>query len=448
MVFMTAELPLTNTPEFSVSDISNALKKTVEGAFSHVRVRGELSRVTIAKSGHLYSDLKDDKAVLNIVCWKGTVQKLPIHPEEGMEVICTGRLTTFPGSSRYQMVIESMELAGEGALLKLLEERKRRLGEEGLFDADRKKPLPFLPKTIGVVTSPTGAVIRDIIHRIRDRFPCHIIVWPVQVQGKGAESQITRGIQGFNKVQSDNRPDIIIIARGGGSLEDLMAFNEESVVRAVAASDIPVISAVGHETDTTLIDYVSDQRAPTPTGAAEMAVPVIDNLRAQIMDDDMRLNQSMKRMIETGAQNLSQTTRILAHPNRMIEPLEQKFDYIQGQLSSNFERYLDHKDKSLHGLSGRLQTPRAVIDKASLSLHNITSRMAGAKDRILPPQDDKLESLSRMLETLSYKNTLDRGFAVLRNSEGNILDTTKAISNSTDINITVKDGSLSVKNRV
>jgi exodeoxyribonuclease VII large subunit len=448
MVFMTAELPLTNTPEFSVSDISNALKKTVEGAFSHVRVRGELSRVTIAKSGHLYSDLKDDKAVLNIVCWKGTVQKLPIHPEEGMEVICTGRLTTFPGSSRYQMVIESMELAGEGALLKLLEERKRRLGEEGLFDADRKKPLPFLPKTIGVVTSPTGAVIRDIIHRIRDRFPCHIIVWPVQVQGKGAESQITRGIQGFNKVQSDNRPDIIIIARGGGSLEDLMAFNEESFVRAVAASDIPVISAVGHETDTTLIDYVSDQRAPTPTGAAEMAVPVIDNLRAQIMDDDMRLNQSMKRMIETGAQNLSQTTRILAHPNRMIEPLEQKFDYIQGQLSSNFERYLDHKDKSLHGLSGRLQTPRAVIDKASLSLHNITNRMAGAKDRILPPQDDKLKSLSRMLETLSYKNTLDRGFAVLRNSEGNILDTTKAISNSTDINITVKDGSLSVKNRV
>ena len=445
---MNGELSLSNTPEFSVSDISNALKQTVEGAFSHVRVRGELSRVTIAKSGHLYSDLKDDKAVLNIVCWKGTVQKLPIRPEEGMEVICTGRMTTFPGSSRYQMIIESMELAGEGALLKLLEDRKKKLAAEGLFDQDRKKPLPFLPKTIGVVTSPTGAVIRDIIHRIRDRFPCHIIVWPVQVQGTGAESQITRGIKGFNKVTTDNRPDLIIVARGGGSLEDLMAFNEESVVRAVADSDIPVISAVGHETDTTLIDYASDRRAPTPTGAAEMAMPVRDNLYAQIMDDGLRLTQSLKRMIDNGSQILNQTTRILTHPNRMIEPLEQKFDYLQGQLGNNFTRQLEHKDKALHGLSGRLQTPRSTIDKASLSLKNITDRMSQTKSRITPQQEDKLQSLSRMLETLSYKNTLDRGFAVLRGGKGEILDNVDTIKQSSTVDITVKDGSFILKNSV
>ena len=303
-------MTLSNIPEYSVSDLSRALKQTVEDTFAHVRVRGELSRITIAKSGHLYSDLKDENAVLNVVCWKGTVQTLSIRPEEGMEVICTGRMTTFPGSSRYQLVIESMELAGEGALLKLLEDRRKRLLAEGLFDEAHKKTLPFLPQTIGVVTSPTGAVIRDIIHRIRDRFPCHIIVWPVQVQGQGAADQIARGIRGFNAVKTDNRPDVIIVARGGGSLEDLMAFNEEVVVRAAFESAIPLISAVGHETDTTLIDFAADKRAPPPTGAAEMAVPVRENLMAQIYDDGLRLSQSLKRMIDIYGRNLDQTSRM------------------------------------------------------------------------------------------------------------------------------------------
>ncbi len=429
-----------NVPEFSVSDLSRAVKQTVEGAFSHVRVRGELSRITIAKSGHLYSDLKDENAVINVVCWKGTVSKLSIRPEEGMEVICTGRLTTFPNGSRYQLIIESMELAGEGALLKLLEQRKQQLMAEGLFNPDNKKPLPFLPKTIGVVTSPTGAVIRDIIHRIRDRFPCHIIVWPVMVQGQNAADQITRGIQGFNKVQSDNRPDLIIVARGGGSLEDLMAFNEENVVRATALSDIPIISAVGHETDTTLIDFASDIRAPTPTGAAEMAVPVLENLRAQIMDDDIRLNQSLKRMIETYTRTLQQTTRVLDHPNRMIEPLEQKFDGLSEKLNNGFERFLDKNDKNLHGLSSRLQTPRAVIEKANLTLSNIDNRLNQAKDRMITPHHDKIQSLSRMLETLSYKSILNRGYAVLKNDKGDILSTTQSIKETKSIHATVKDG--------
>jgi exodeoxyribonuclease VII large subunit len=362
-----------------------------------------------------------------------------------MEGICTGRMTTFPGSSRYQLVIESMELAGEGALLKLLEHRKQALAAEGLFDESRKKPLPFLPKTIGVVTSPTGAVIRDIIHRIRDRFPCHIIVWPVAVQGQGAADQITRGINGFNKVKSDNRPDLIIVARGGGSLEDLMAFNEENVVRAAAASDIPLISAVGHETDTTLIDYAADMRAPTPTGAAEMAVPVLDNLRAQIQDDDMRLRGTVKRMLDNHTKIIEQTTRILANPIRMIEPLEQRFDTVSDKLNTGFGRVIDRKDRALHGLSGRLQTPRAVMSHAKTKLENIHNRLIYTGTKILPSKEDRLQSLSRMLETLSYKSVLNRGYAVLSDDKGQLLDTTDSITAANTITAKVKDGEIKVR---
>jgi exodeoxyribonuclease VII large subunit len=435
---------LPNVPEYSVSDLSLALKKTVETTFDHVRVRGELSRVTIAKSGHLYSDLKDENANLNVVCWKGTVQKLPLRPEEGMEVICTGRMTTFPGSSKYQLVIESMELAGEGALLKLLEDRKKKLAAEGLFDEARKKQLPFLPKTIGVVTSPTGAVIRDIIHRIRDRFPCHIIVWPVQVQGQGAEAGITRAIQGFNKTKSENRPDLIIVARGGGSLEDLMAFNEESVVRAAAASDIPLISAVGHETDVTLIDFAADVRAPTPTGAAEMAVPVLDNLRAQLLDDETRLRQSVKRIIQDGVKTIENAARILSRPEAMIEPLAQKFDHISEKLNSAFTRRVDHYDRTLHGLSGRLQTPKSVIEKAELQFNATISQFTKLPQNMISPKKDILSSLGRMLETLSYKKTLERGYAVIKDDKGNVLSHAQNIKNADIVDITVQDGSITL----
>jgi exodeoxyribonuclease VII large subunit len=431
-----------NVPEFSVSDISRALKQTVETSFSHVRVRGELSRVTLAKSGHLYSDLKDESSVLNIVCWRGSVQKLSIKPEEGMEVICIGRMTTFPGSSRYQLVVESMELAGEGALLKLLEDRKKKLAAEGLFDEDRKIPLPFLPKTIGVVTSPTGAVIRDIIHRVSDRFPCRVMVWPVQVQGVGADAQVAQGIEGFNKASDRNRPDLIIVARGGGSLEDLMAFNEENVVRAVAASTIPVISAVGHETDTTLIDYVSDRRAPTPTGAAEMAVPVIDSIWASVDDYRARLKQSLKRLIETYTQTLHVSSRVLDHPHRLIEPLEQRYDTVSHKLDNAFIRNVDVQDKKLLSLGGRLKTPQSVLDQGQLSLDNLFGRMKQAGTRIIPERTDKVSGLDRMLETLSYKSILNRGYAVLHGEDGQLLDDVDAIQSAEKIKVTVKDGSV------
>ena len=272
-----------NAPEFSVSEISGVVKRMIEGEFSHVRIRGEVGRVSRPASGHLYLDLKDDRAVLAAVIWKGVASRLQTRPEEGMEVVATGRLTTFPGQSRYQMVIEDIAPAGAGALMLMLEKRKQALAAEGLFDAGRKQPIPYLPEVIGVVTSPSGAVIRDILHRLRDRFPRHVLIWPVAVQGEKCAPEVAAAIAGFNRLEAGGaipRPDVLIVARGGGSIEDLWGFNEEIVVRAVAASRIPVISAVGHETDTTLIDHAADQRAPTPTAAAELAVPVRADLMA------------------------------------------------------------------------------------------------------------------------------------------------------------------------
>src|SRR5882672_7486265 len=290
--------PRSNLAEYTVSELSRALKRSIEENFAYVRVRGEISGWKRHNSGHCYLCLKDSEAVLDAVCWRTTVMRLGIKPEDGMEVVCTGRLTTFPGRSKYQLVIETIELAGIGALLKLLEERRRRLAAEGLFAAERKKKLPFLPELIGIVTSPSGAVIRDILHRLADRFPRRVLLWPVAVQGEGAAAQVAAAINGFNRLPAEGpvpRPQLIIVARGGGSLEDLMAFNEEIVVRAAAASRIPLISAVGHETDTTLIDFASDRRAPTPTAAAEMAVPVRLELIAEIAAKSVRLANALAR---------------------------------------------------------------------------------------------------------------------------------------------------------
>ncbi|WP_439116576.1 exodeoxyribonuclease VII large subunit, partial [Paracoccus liaowanqingii] len=279
--------PGSNAHEFTVSELSGALKRSIEDQFGRVRVRAEVGRVSRPGSGHLYFDLKDDRAVLAAVTWKGQAARLVQRPEEGMEVIATGRLTTFPGQSKYQMIVDQIEPAGAGALMAMLDRRRKALAAEGLFDEDRKRPLPFLPRVIGVVTSPSGAVIRDILHRLRDRFPTRVLIWPVAVQGEGCAPQVSAAIRGFNALPPDGpvpRPDLIIVARGGGSLEDLWGFNEEAVVRAAADSAIPLISAVGHETDTTLIDFAADRRAPTPTAAAEMAVPVRADLAARLAE--------------------------------------------------------------------------------------------------------------------------------------------------------------------
>ncbi|MWD28723.1 exodeoxyribonuclease VII large subunit, partial [Aquicoccus sp. SCR17] len=285
-----------NAPEFSVTEISNAIKRVIEGEFGHVRLRGEVGRVSRPRSGHVYLDLKDDRSVLSGVIWKGVAGRLSIQPEEGMEVVATGRITTFGGQSKYQIVIEDLKPAGQGALMAMLEKRKKALAAEGLFEAARKRPLPYLPEVIGVVTSPSGAVIRDILHRLRERFPRKVLIWPVAVQGDRCAPEVVRAIEGFNALTPGGalpRPDLLIVARGGGSIEDLWGFNEESVARAAAASAIPLISAVGHETDTTLIDFVSDKRAPTPTAAAELAVPVRLELLGLLDGQGARLSHAL-----------------------------------------------------------------------------------------------------------------------------------------------------------
>src|SRR5438445_1984272 len=318
-----------NVPEFSVSELSFALRRQLEGAFPRVRVRGEISQPSFPRSGHCYFRLKDTDAVLDAVCWKSGLPRLGIKIEEGMEVIATGKITTYAGSSRYQIIVDRLELAGEGALLKLLEDRRKKLAAEGLFDAARKRSLPFLPEVVGVVTSPSGAVIRDILHRLADRFPRRVLVWPVAVQGEKAAAEIAAAIDGFNRIGPGGklpRPDLIIVARGGGSLEDLMAFNEEVVVRAAAASAIPLISAVGHETDTTLIDHASDRRAPTPTAAAEMAVPVRPDLIAELGGKTSRLTGGLSRLFAERRLHLGGLARGLPDPQDLLGAAAQRLD--------------------------------------------------------------------------------------------------------------------------
>jgi len=433
-----------NQPILSVSELSGALKRTVEDAFSLVRVRGEISGFKRAASGHLYLGLKDENAVMDAVCWKGMAAKIDMKPQDGMEVICKGRLTTFPGRSKYQLVIESMELAGEGALLKLLEDLKKKLAAEGLFDQARKKPIPFLPKTIGIVTSPTGAVIRDIMHRLNDRFPRHVQLWPCLVQGKGAAEQVVAGIKAFNSIDGTKgipRPDLIIVARGGGSLEDLWSFNEEIVVRAAAESDIPLISAVGHETDTTLIDYASDRRAPTPTAAAEMAVPVRMELLAQVMDDGARLVSAMNRTLDDRALKVKSAARGIPNPERMVEDMTQRLDDRVERLGNSVQNLLQRHGMRVDQLAAKIPEPRQQLQNAQERLASRTQALTSgyhsflqakqsrydrvstlvrrkAVDDSIERSSQKLSSLSALLESYSYKGVLERGFALVTDKEG------------------------------
>ncbi len=410
--------PQGNVPEFSVSDLALSLRRTLEETYGHIRVRGELAGVKIAGSGHMYADLKDEEANINVVCWRGVMNRLGIRPEDGLEVIITGKVSSYPKSSRYQIVIETMELAGEGALLKMLEERKKKLAAEGLFAPERKKKLPFLPRRIGVVTSPTGAVIRDIMHRLRDRFPSHVLLWPVLVQGTGAAEQIADAVRGFDGLADAYRPDILIVARGGGSLEDLMAFNEEAVVRAVADCTIPVISAVGHETDTTLIDYAADLRAPTPTGAAEMAVPVRAELMAQILDDEKRLVNAAARLLEQRRQIVEAHSARLGDPGRLLEIKMQGLDYVSHKLTGAFEKGVaGHRSRVVES-GAKLRHPQSRIDEAGKILNIRTESLQRAGTALFREQKKALESAGRMLESLSFKSVLARGFVVVRDEKG------------------------------
>lgn len=408
-----------NVPEFTVTELAFSLKQTLEENYGRVRVRGELSRISIPGSGHMYSTLKDADAVIDAVCWKGNLAKLSVKPEEGLEVICIGRVSSYPKSSKYQLIIESMELAGEGALLKMLEDRRKKLAAEGLFDAARKKSLPFLPEVIGVVTSPTGAVIRDILHRLKDRFPRHVIVWPVLVQGEGAAQQIAAAIKGFENLTP--RPDVLIVARGGGSLEDLMAFNEEIVVRAAAECSIPLISAVGHETDTTLIDYAADLRAPTPTGAAEMAVPVRAHLLAQLSEDEGRLVNSMTRLLSEYRHRLEAQSKGLGDPARMLENKVQNLDRLSEKINAAFRHFIVERHAAARELGARLRHPKDRIAEAERMLAGWSERMEQTGRKLLEKRQSQLNSLSAMLDVLSFESVLERGFAVVYGPGGELI---------------------------
>jgi len=433
-----------NAPEFSVGEISALLKKTVEETYSLVRVRGEISECkTHAGSGHMYLTLKEGAACLASVCWRGQAGRLGLKPEIGMEVVCAGRLTTYAGQSKYQLVIESMALAGAGALLKLLEDRKKKLQAEGLFDASRKRPLPYLPRLIGVVTSPTGAVIRDILHRLDERFPRPVLLWPVAVQGENAAAQIAAAIRGFNALPAEGkirRPDILIVARGGGSLEDLMPFNEEIVVRAAAESKIPLISAVGHETDTTLIDFAADLRAPTPTAAAEKAVPVRADLLAQVMDDGARLFQTVARFMHQGRERVHLLSRALGDPKRVLEPLAQRLDEKSERLFLSRRAFFERKASRAAEAASRLRHPRDLLTLAIHRLAATNQKKEAARNALLTRKAHALEKAGAILEHLSPRAVLGRGYALVQDSKGHLVVSAEQAQKGDKVTIEFYDG--------
>lgn len=487
-----------NAHEYTVSEISGAVKRVLEGEFGRVRVRGEIGRVSRPSSGHLYFDLKDERAIIAAVTWKGQAAKLSTRPEEGIEVIATGRLTTFPGQSKYQLIVDEIEPAGAGALMMMLEKRRKALAAEGLFDESRKRPLPYLPRVIGVVTSPSGAVIRDILHRLRDRFPSHVLIWPVAVQGQDCAPQVSAAIQGFNALAPDGpipRPDLIVVARGGGSLEDLWGFNEEIVVRAAADSRIPLISAVGHETDTTLIDFASDCRAPTPTAAAEMAVPVRAELAARLAEQAARMIRAQQHTRQRQHQRLADLGRALGRPQALTDPARQRFDLFAERLEPALKGFVRSRRERLNALPLSLSALRAslrlrrdrlldfarrvplaadrdrrrsadrltqlaerlirarVRNLAEASrqiahdrdrLAALASRLISTSHRLLPPRRERLERLDRLRLTLGYEETLKRGFAVVHGPDG-VLTSVAQAAQTPHFELQFGDGRMSAR---
>lgn len=481
-----------NAPEFTVSEISGAVKRTIEQGFSHVRVRGEVGRLSRPRSGHIYLDLKDDRSVLASVIWKGVSSRLATQPEEGMEVIATGRLTTFPGQSKYQLVIEDIRPAGMGALMAMLEKRRAALAAEGLFDESRKKALPFLPEVIGVVTSPSGAVIRDILHRLRDRFPRKVLIWPVAVQGAKCAPEVAAAIRGFNAFPAGRlpRPDLIIVARGGGSLEDLWGFNEEEVVRAAAESEIPLISAVGHETDTTLIDHASDRRAPTPTAAAEMAVPVRLDLLNWVGDQGARATRAATQAVAQRRQRLGDLARGLPRPEALLEAARQRLDYLGAGLDPALRALTQKRRMELDRQAARLApalergvatrrvalgraeaglsparlgsavrqrrdllnrlaarlVPERLADRTARDRHrfdDLSARFARVTSQGIAQRRERLKALERLHQTLGYTETLKRGYAVVRAGD-EVVTTRAAAKTHARLEIEFSDGAVGV----
>ena len=446
---LLAETPAgDNAPPLSVSEISSALKRTVEERFGHVRIRGEISGYKRAASGHVYLSLKDENAKIDGVMWKGTAGRLAFAPQDGVEVVVTGKLTTYPGRSSYQIVIERMELAGEGALMQLFERLKKQLAAEGLFDPALRRPLPYLPRVIGVVTSPTGAVIRDILHRLADRCPSHVLLWPVLVQGEGAAAQIAAAVEGFSALPEDGpvpRPDLVIVARGGGSIEDLWAFNEEAVVRAVAGCSIPIISAVGHETDTTLCDYAADMRAPTPTAAAEMAVPVRSELMAGLAELGLRAGRATRRGLELRRERLTMLSRLLPTLDTLLAPQRQKSDDLGERLNRGLKHRLALAWRSLSDAGGALRPAllrqKVEREKGRLQMQRLRPEYL---TRALAERRTALDQTWRLALSLDPRRPLSLGFAMVTGADGKVLTRAEQARVQPSMTLTFQDGALDV----
>ena len=482
---------VSNQPEYTVSELSGAVKRVIEGEFGLVRVRGEVGRVSRPASGHLYFDLKDDRSVIAAISWKGQVAKMQVRPEEGMEVVATGRMTTFPGQSKYQLIVEDVAPAGAGALMAMLEKRKAVLAAEGLFDVDRKQPLPYLPDIIGIITSPSGAVIRDILHRLRDRFPRRVLVWPVAVQGQACAPEVARAIAGFNALPIGGpvpRPDLLIVARGGGSIEDLWGFNEEIVVRAAAASRIPLISAVGHETDTTLIDFAADVRAPTPTAAAELAVPVRLDLVAHLDGLGARLSRALTQGVIQRQQRLRDLARALPRAEVLTDHPRQRLDFMSERLplalraatakkrvhladlalrpgvlrrilAADQRRLVGAKDRLTPTLNRLVQAKRQMFEAREQRLRlgvlqqeiqrkretfgTVLRRLIARAERSQEGLHARLDALDRMRQSLGYEATLARGYAVVR-GDGAVVTGVRAAEAAVSLEIQFADGRLTL----
>lgn len=427
--------------EYTVTQLARDIQGVITTSFSNIKLRGEISGLKRHTSGHIYLSLKDANSVIDAICWRGTAARLAHPPEEGLEVICQGRITTYPARSKYQFIIEALEPAGQGALLKLLEERKRKLAAEGLFDEARKKPLPWVPQVIGVITSATGAVIQDILHRLRERFPVHVLLWPVSVQGENAVADIVQALEGFERLPSTYPvPDLLIIARGGGSLEDLWCFNEEALVRAVFASSFPIISAVGHETDYTLIDLVADQRAPTPTAAAEMAVPVRSELGERLITRGRRLHHQMRGFLTQLHSQVTLLGRTLRSPRQVVEDWMQRLDERGERMHSLMGAYLEREKIHFSNLNKRFSLRQFFNKESMQKFHYLSQRFARLKlgemmrEREADIQEQhqrlqcaywqlkekwelQLQNVSALLRTLSYKGVLERGFTLIEACE-------------------------------
>jgi exodeoxyribonuclease VII large subunit len=434
-----------NARAYSVSELAFALKRTIEEAYGFVRLRGELSKVTFHGNGHVYLDLKDDRACISGVIWKTSVRGLAIRPQTGLEVIVTGKVTTYPGRSQYQIIIETMEPAGVGALLAQLERLKARLAAEGLFDASRKQPLPSLPTVIGVITSPTGAVIRDILHRIADRWPCRVVVWPVVVQGEQAAVQVRAAVEGFAALKpggSVPRPDLIIVARGGGSVEDLWAFNDEALARAVAASPIPLVSAVGHETDTTLIDFVSDRRAPTPTAAAELVTPVFADLAATLADYERRMIRCGSRMLDLGRARLAAAAGRLPRLQDLLALATQRLDLASGRLGAALTANVAAHRHDLAAKAASLR-PRLLIGTIEVktqTLEALSRRLDPLIGRTLSQAADRLAGLEKLRLSLDPDRPLSRGFARVEREDGRLGRSAAAVKSGESVKLVFHDG--------